>query len=111
MDAQEQAIRDQIALYRGVRSLNLMKALSLTMIGVLLLDMAVTGSLFPAGGLPASATLGRVLGERGVTVVAIGIGLVIIAGGGLWVYRLLRDLWVNVKQYEAELRGSPSVNQ
>lgn len=105
MDNHEQAIRDQIAIYRGIRSLNLIKALALMMIGGLMLYMAATGSLFPAGGLPPSATLGRALGEQGVTAVAVGIGVLAILGGGFWAYRLLRDLMVGAKQYEAQLRG------
>jgi hypothetical protein len=111
MDAQEQAIRTKIARYRGIRSINLIKAFALILVGVLMLYMAASGTLFPAGGLPASATLGRALGEQGVTAVGVGIGLLAILGGLIWGYRLIRDLRVGVKHYETELRGSPSVNR
>jgi len=32
-------------------------------------------------------------------------------GGLIWGYRLIRDLRVGVKRYEAQLRGSPSPNR
>ena len=106
MDANEQAIRTQIARYRGIRSINLIKAFALSLVGVLMLYMAASGTLFPAGGLPASATLGRALGEQGVMAVAVGIGLLAILGGVIWAYRLVRDLRVGVKHYEAQLRAT-----
>lgn len=106
MDAHEQAIRTQIARYRGIRSINLMKAFALILVGVLMLYLAASGTLFPAGGLPESATLGRALGEQGVTAVAVGIGLLAILGGLIWAYRLVRDLRGGVKHYEAQLRAA-----
>jgi hypothetical protein len=77
------------------------------LIGVLMLYMTATGTLFPPGGLPEKATLGRALGEQGVNAIAVLIGLVTILAGAIWGYRLIRDLRGGIKQYEAQLRGKP----
>ncbi|MEO8613413.1 MAG: hypothetical protein ABI690_36325 [Chloroflexota bacterium] len=111
IDAQEQAIRTQITRYRGVRSINLMKAFTMILIGVLMLYMAVSGSLIPPGGLPEKAALGRAIGEQGVTAIGVLIGVVALLGGGIWAYRLIRDLRVGIKHYETQLRGGASLQQ
>jgi len=105
MDAEERAIREEIARYRGIRSLNLMKAVICLALGGLLLWMVASGDLIPNGELPASATLGRALGKTGTTAVAIGIGVLFILIGIIWALRLIRDLRDGVKQYEAQLRS------
>lgn len=104
-EVNEQDIRNQIARYRGVRALNLMKAAALILVGVIMLYLAATGSFFPNGELPDSATLGKALGKQGVMAVAVGIAVIVVGIGIIWFVRLLRDLRVGVKQFEEALRS------
>jgi hypothetical protein len=104
-DVNEQDIRNQVARYRGVRAINLMKAAALVLVGVIMLYMAATGSFFPNGELPDSATLGKALGKQGVMAVAVGIAVLVTGIGIIWFVRLLRDLRVGVKHYEEALRS------
>lgn len=104
-DMNEQDIRNQVARYRGVRSINMMKALALIIVGVLLLYLAATGQFFPNGEMPESATLGKALGKDGVMAVASGIAALVTIIGIIWFIRLLRDLRVGVKAFEEALRN------
>jgi hypothetical protein len=101
----EQHIRNQVGRYRGVRSINMMKALAMVLAGVILLYLAATDKFFPNGEIPASATIGKALGKQGVMAVAIGIAVLVIVIGIIWFLRLLRDLRVGVKAYEQTLRS------
>jgi len=104
-DINEQYIRNQVARYRGVRSINMIKALGMIVVGVLMLYLAVTDKFFPNGEIPDSATIGKALGKQGVMAVAIGIAVLAVAFGIIWFIRLLRDLRVGYKQYEQALRS------
>jgi hypothetical protein len=110
MDREESAIQRQVVRYRGIRALNLMKAGSLVLCGLIMLYLAASGDLFPEGGLPESATLGRALGEQGVMAVALGIGILVIGIGLIWGSRLVRDLRVGIKEYEAALHSGAYVD-
>jgi hypothetical protein len=104
-DANERNIRNQLTRYRGVRSINMMKAFAFILVGVIMLYLAATDKFFPNGEIPASATIGKTLGKQGVTMVAVGIAVIAIAIGIIWFTRLLRDLRVGLKEYERALRG------
>ena len=104
-DINEQEIRNQVGRYRGIRSINMMKAFGVILVGVILLYLAVTDKFFPNGEIPDSATIGKALGKQGVMTVAIGIAVAAIVMGIIWFLRLLRDLRVGSKAYEQALRS------
>lgn len=104
-DLNENDIHNQVARYRGIRSVNMIKALGLILVGVVMLYMAVTDKFFPNGEIPDSATIGKALGKQGVMAVAMGIAVLTVAIGIIWFIRLLRDLRVGYKHYEQALRS------
>jgi len=101
----EQDIQNRIGRYRGIRAINMIKAVAFVLVGGILLYLAATDKFFPNGEIPASATIGKTLGKQGVMGVAIIIAAVAIAIGVIWFLRLLRDLRVGVKEYEQGLRA------
>jgi len=104
-DINEQDIRNQVGRYRGIRSVNLIKAIGLILVGGIMLYMAATDKFFPNGEIPDSATIGKTLGKEGVMAVAIGIAALVTIIGIIWFLRLLRDLRVGSKQFEQALRS------
>jgi len=109
-DLNESVIRNQVARYRGIRSINMIKALGVILVGIVMLYMAATDKFFPNGEIPDSATIGKALGKQGVMAVAIGIAVLAVAIGIIWFIRLLRDLRVGYKHYEQALRSGVRID-
>jgi hypothetical protein len=106
----EQYIRNQLARYRGVRAINMIKALAFVLLGGVMLYLAASDKFFPNGEIPDSATIGKTLGKQGVMAVAIGIAALAIIIGIIWFLRLLRDLRVGYKTYEQALRSGVQID-
>lgn len=102
MDATERMIRQEVARYRGVRGINLMKSLALILIGVLGCYVAWTGDLF--NDMDPSAGLYKALGAEGVKLLAMGICVVALGIGIIWTINLIRDLGAGAKAYEQAIR-------
>jgi hypothetical protein len=109
-NANEQYVRNQLARYRGVRAINMIKALAFVLLGGIMLYLAAADKFFPNGEIPDSATIGKALGKQGVMAVAIGIAALAIIIGIIWFLRLLRDLRLGYKAYEQALRSGVQID-
>jgi hypothetical protein len=101
MSDSEKAIRQAVARYRGVASINLMKSISVIIVGVLMIYLLASDKLFDSNS--QDAPLYKTLGPDGVN-------LVVLAFGFYWTYSLIRKLRHGVKAYETELRKNMENN-
>ena len=102
MSDSEKAIRQAVARYRGVASINLMKSISVIIVGVLMIYLLASDKLFDSNS--QDAPLYKTLGPDGVNLVVLAFAVGVLVFGFYWTYSLIRKLRYGVKAYEAELR-------
>ena len=85
----------QSELARSRAAVTAFRATTGVLVGLLLVYLGATGKVIPAGGLPKSAEWGRLLGERGVCAVAIGVGIFAMVLCGWWLCNSVRTLRQN----------------
>lgn len=107
MDAFEKYVRTEITRYRGGRAINLMKSVTLTVIGAALILASLFGDIFDRTNGEPDTPLYKTLGPDGIRLIAVGIGILVLLFGLIWSYRLIRDLTKGVKAYEQQLRSAP----
>ena len=98
----EKAIRQAVARYRGAASINLMKSISVIVVGVLMMYLLASDKLFDSNS--QEAPLYKTLGPDGVKLVVLAFAVVVLVFGLYWTYSLIRKLRHGAKAYEAELR-------
>lgn len=108
MNDMERFIRNQVAHYRATRSLNLIKAVVVVIVGLLLAYLSLTGEIF-AKGRENEGLVGA-LGPEGAKVAALAISAVITLIGVIWAARLVRDLSSGVRAFENTLRRQAAEN-
>ena len=60
----KQDIRNRVGRYRGIRSINMIKASGVILVGCIMLYLAATNRFFPNGEIPDSATIGKTLANK-----------------------------------------------
>lgn len=105
MTNNETVIKQQVARYRAMRSLSLIRALGFMLVGIVGLALAASGSIFvTSDGSQPKGWLYDNLGKDGATVAAVGLMALVTLIGAIWAYRVFRDVTNGYKRYEAELR-------
>jgi hypothetical protein len=97
-------IKQQVARYRAMRSLSLIRALGFMLVGIIGLGLAASGSIFATADGQPKGWLYDNLGKDGATAAAVGLMILVTVIGAVWAYRVFRDVTNGYKQYEAELR-------
>jgi hypothetical protein len=105
MTNSDQAVKTAVARYRAMRSLTLLRALGFTLVGVVGLALAASGSIFDTsqGGQP-TGWLYENLGREGAQAAAVGLMVLVIVIGLIWSYRVIRDITSGYKHYEEQIR-------
>jgi hypothetical protein len=101
----DEILKKEVAQYRAMRSLGLIRALGFTLVGVVGLILAATGSIFPPddSGQP-KGWLYEHLGKDGAIAASILLMAVVVLIGVIWSYRIIRDITSGYRQYEAHRR-------
>ncbi len=110
MSDPERFIRNEVARYRSARSLNLMKAVVVVIIGLLMAYMSLTGEIFARSDGGEGGGLVGALGPEGAKLAALGLAVLITVLGVIWTTRLVRDLRDGVKVFEGTLRKQLAEN-
>lgn len=98
----EKAIRQAVARYRGMTALNLMKSVTVIVVGVLMMYLLVSDKVFDSNS--QDAPLYKTLGPDGVKLVVLAFAVGLLVFGLYWTYSLIRTIRHGAKAYEAELR-------
>ena len=77
---------------RRIAAVRSIKAFGGIFAGAALFYLGVTGDVIPKDGLPASATLGLMLGDNGVRAFAIVVGMLAMIGCAVWMRAELRHI-------------------
>ncbi len=105
MTKNDELIKQQVARYRAMRSLSLIRALGFMVVGIIGLGLAANGSIFATSdGSQPKGWLYDNLGKDGATAAAVGLMILVTVIGAIWAYRIFRDVTNGYKRYEAELR-------